>query len=1111
MLAVVACVLALSAAAATFEPDSDGQYKVELEMQANNQYLMFVLKGNYDQTNYIEAYANAEDDDILYFEQKTSDADGKVTFGPFVPSGYYDATIILGGTNLDEPYLAGYLSAAGVSNSASITVSGLEQTYTVKGIDSDDYVAELDIEVLDSFGYPSLVKEEVTIGLENTDDGVSLKDNVITISNVAKEQTFAVNISAGETEKTVYVNVVRETPVHTYIDVYTDGTFTETTEEFTVIGTADNYPALTVFAKSFDQYAEEIEDTFSYTYANQSVDSTFTPVEGQQTLIISSDSSDVEKSVTVNTTTRPDYQGSALELYNLIVACAEKLDEEKNISTDGKDVFPEETWTTQNAITAFSSAIATAETALGLYGSNGYSDNDYSDEVTALTKALNTYNNSFKAGTRVDITSISFEVNEIELVLGDSEKKKIDVSPVTEPGIARTTDVITWTSSDETVAKITALSSDANKRTATVSAVGSGKATITATTRAGMSASFSVTVIKPATQILISPSSLTVTYGGEKAVLTAKVSPKDSTDIINWTYDSSVMNLELNEYVEGAYRVVEATVIPKANGKAKVKAEAVYGGVSGPECTVTTVMPEWETVKSPVASQASGPIYMGTAVSLASDTENATIYYTLDGTIPSRTNGRLYKNPIAINQSLTLKAIAVCDGYYDSEVATYEYNAVNTKVSVSSAVSRAGGVAKVFVDVTGFENVTWSGIALNFDPEVLEYYGHSVDENYDIQIGIDETYVSVWYKNDKGTIPDGRILEVSFRVKAQAAEGNYDFVTTANITTTDDEGMIEAAISEGKITVNNYILGDSNNDGTIGLADVLLIKQYAAGKESAIKNILLEASDVDGDGDVDNDDAILVSKYCVGWDVTFSDIGALWGYRIVSSYDVGQDVQGLWRLYYDLYDPYTGEKVKDVTSAATGETASELVSQHLIEKGTIVELSGSPVDENDVVNTIDLDNLVWIKSVGENELVVVPVDDTVMCNTCANEYIENHDGTTYTDILGNEHTSNVVKITSSTKFSVMKRSQLDDNFFVDATMTGTTLSDLLEAGNNLLCYNEKSFDRNMNYVTTYADYAKAFVCTNGKGEATFVIVVVNGNEMAALSSEFSQDCPRCWQ
>ncbi|MBQ8759395.1 MAG: hypothetical protein IJZ20_06860 [Clostridia bacterium] len=245
--------------------------------------------------------------------------------------------------------------------------------------------------------------------------------------------------------------------------------------------------------------------------------------------------------------------------------------------------------------------------------------------------------------------------------------------------------------------------------------------------------------------------------------------------------------------------------------------------------------------------------------------------------------------------------------------------------------------------------------------------------------------------------------------------------------------------------------------------------------------------------------------------MTFSDIGALWGYRIVSSYDVGQDVQGLWRLYYDLYDPYTGEKVKDVTSAATGETASELVSQHLIEKGTIVELSGSPVDENDVVNTIDLDNLVWIKSVGENELVVVPVDDTVMCNTCANEYIENHDGTTYTDILGNEHTSNVVKITSSTKFSVMKRSQLDDNFFVDATMTGTTLSDLLEAGNNLLCYNEKSFDRNMNYVTTYADYAKAFVCTNGKGEATFVIVVVNGNEMAALSSEFSQDCPRCWQ
>ena len=107
------CFMALSASAVIYKPDSDGLYTVELEMSPGNDYIMFVLKGTYDQTNYIEAYNAAKDSDILYFEQKSSDENGKVTFGPFVPMGYYDATVIVGGTNLDELYLAGNLSAKG--------------------------------------------------------------------------------------------------------------------------------------------------------------------------------------------------------------------------------------------------------------------------------------------------------------------------------------------------------------------------------------------------------------------------------------------------------------------------------------------------------------------------------------------------------------------------------------------------------------------------------------------------------------------------------------------------------------------------------------------------------------------------------------------------------------------------------------------------------------------------------------------------------------------------------------------------------------------------------------------------------------------------------------
>lgn len=59
------------------------------------------------------------------------------------------------------------------------------------------------------------------------------------------------------------------------------------------------------------------------------------------------------------------------------------------------------------------------------------------------------------------------------------------------------------------------------------------------------------------------------------------------------------------------------------------------------------------------------------AVTIESDTDGAKIFYTLDGKTPSEANskGKLYTGTFRINQTATIRAIAVCDGYLDSEVA----------------------------------------------------------------------------------------------------------------------------------------------------------------------------------------------------------------------------------------------------------------------------------------------------------------------------------------------------------------------------------------------------------------------------------------------------------
>lgn len=232
-----------------------------------------------------------------------------------------------------------------------------------------------------------------------------------------------------------------------------------------------------------------------------------------------------------------------------------------------------------------------------------------------------------------------------------------------------------------------------------------------------------------------------------------------------------------------------------------------------------------------------------------------------------------------------------------------------------------------------------------------------------------------------------------------------------------------------------------------------------------------------------------------------------YNYRIISFYDIGQDADELWRLNYNAYDPFFGTKSE--YESVNGESKASQVTRYALESGVIVKITDDEKidekDENAIVGSVDFSNLVWIKSMDETSMTVVPIDETAECKNCVTKYMENHTGTTYNDILGNEQKSNVVKITENTKFSVMKRSSLDGNFFVDASINSVSMSDVIENGKSVLCYNTRCEDRNGNYVTGYANYKKAHILPNDNGEAVFVIIIVNDRDVAA----YNVACENC--
>lgn len=88
--------------------------------------------------------------------------------------------------------------------------------------------------------------------------------------------------------------------------------------------------------------------------------------------------------------------------------------------------------------------------------------------------------------------------------------------------------------------------------------------------------------------------------------------------------------------------------------------------------TYTGGQGETQTCSTPTFNIAAGAVLSGTEISLATATADATIHYTTDGSTPT-SSSTTYSSAIAIDAAKTIKAIAVKDGYNNSEVASAAY------------------------------------------------------------------------------------------------------------------------------------------------------------------------------------------------------------------------------------------------------------------------------------------------------------------------------------------------------------------------------------------------------------------------------------------------------
>ncbi len=273
--------------------------------------------------------------------------------------------------------------------------------------------------------------------------------------------------------------------------------------------------------------------------------------------------------------------------------------------------------------------------------------------VTATTEGDESHNGgsaSYTINVAKAEATLSFAKNSIEATYGG----EVPANALTnEAGLT-----VTYESSDETIATVD------NEGKVTI--VKAGEVTITATGAANdnyneATARYTLTIAKAEATMSFAPNAFTIVEGQE---FTAPTLTNEAGLAV--TYSSSNEAVATVDTNSGEVTIVGV-------GSTTITATgAENDNYKGATATYTITIEAKPVVATPTFTPAAGYYNSAQNVTIACETTGADIYYTTDGTVPT-TESTKFAETITVGENLTIKAIAVKEGYTNSDIAEAEY------------------------------------------------------------------------------------------------------------------------------------------------------------------------------------------------------------------------------------------------------------------------------------------------------------------------------------------------------------------------------------------------------------------------------------------------------
>ena len=216
-----------------------------------------------------------------------------------------------------------------------------------------------------------------------------------------------------------------------------------------------------------------------------------------------------------------------------------------------------------------------------------------------------------------------------------------------------------------------------------------------------------------------------------------------------------------------------------------------------------------------------------------------------------------------------------------SKTVTVEYGGLTTSFTVtvneeqvledsaqlimSGLETMAGKEITVALTVENNPGIAGLAVSLKYDESVLTLKD---TENGGLFSGFTAAKNFAWDESED-VVEDGVLATYTFVVAEDAPAGDYDIEVIIRSCTNDNLDDVELVTVNGKISVIDFIYGDSNGDQKIDMKDVVLLRKYITNFDydtnTSSENVEFGA-DANGDDKIDMKDVVILRKYITNYD-----------------------------------------------------------------------------------------------------------------------------------------------------------------------------------------------------------------------------------------------------